>query len=127
MTKIQKSLTGVVCTMVLSLSMASAVAQDQYSAQQQGAAQNQAAEVSESDLNLYAQAAQKVMDIKQDLQSEMQQASDADEAQGMQAEAQEEMVGAVESFGMTVEEYNTIARAVQTNPEMQNKLQQMMQ
>ncbi len=127
MTKIQKSLTGVACTLLLSLPMAPAVAQDQYSGQQQGATQTQAAQVSDSQLNLYAKAAEKVMDIKQDLQSDMQQADSADEAQNMQAQAQEEMVDAVQSFGMSVEEYNTVARAVQKNPAMQNKLQEMMQ
>ena len=83
-----------------------------------------AEEVSDSQLALYAKAAVKVEEIRQDLQEQMPQAESTEEAQLIQEEGMQRMVSAVESFGMTVEEYNQIATAVLQSPDMQSRLQQ---
>lgn len=83
-------------------------------------------EVSDSQLALYLQAATKVEEIRQGIQEQMPEAGSAEEAQTLQEEAMQQMVAAVESFGMTVDEYNRIAIAVQQDPQLQSRLRELM-
>ena len=89
-------------------------------------AQAQGAEVSDSSLELFTKAAQKLAEVQTQIQAEMQEAGSAEEAKQIQANSQTRMVEAVQSFGMTVEEYNRISTLAQSDPEVQKRLQEMM-
>ncbi|MFA5628606.1 MAG: DUF4168 domain-containing protein [Thiohalomonadaceae bacterium] len=122
------------CALTFGLSSHLAAAQpagDEYTTQEspstmQDPSAPQEMEISDSQLALYAQAATKVEEIRQGIQEQMPQAESAEQAQAFQEEAMQQMVAAVESFGMTVEEYNQIATAVQQSAEMQSRLQELM-
>lgn len=89
------------------------------------AQQQQMPEVSEQQLELYVQAATKITEIRQSFQEKMSSADDAEQAQSLQQEASEEMVGAVESIGLSVEEYNQIAYALQSDPALRERVEEM--
>lgn len=95
-------------------------------AQQQGAQGAGESSLSDSQLELYAKAAQKVEGINQELQQNMLEAEDQDEARKLQADAQQEMVNAVQSLGMTAEEYNEIAKQLQSDPAAMERLQEIL-
>ena len=84
-------------------------------------------EVSDSQLTLYAEAAQKVAAIQQQVQVDMQGAGSTEDAQAIQQQAQEQMVQAVESFGLTTAEFGQIGNAIRSNPELRSKFEQLIQ
>jgi len=86
----------------------------------------QGAEISDSSLALFTQAAQKLAEVQAQIQTEMQEAGTAEEAKQIQANSQVRMVEAVESFGMTVDEYNRISTLAQSDPGVRERLQEMM-
>lgn len=96
-------------------------------AQQQGAQQQPPADVDVSDAELqsFAEARTAITEIQQDYSQRMQNADDPEKANELQQQANEEMIGAVEDTGLDVESFNTIAMAVQNDPELQQKLEQI--
>lgn len=101
-------------------------AQQQYDAGQYGApAAQEQVEVSDDQLKTYAEAEQKVQEIRSEFQQQMPNAESPEEAQTLQQEAQQEMVAAVEDAGLTVEEYNQIASQMQANPELRQRMEQL--
>lgn len=107
------------------------LANAQYDSAQGGSAaqgnppSQQSAQVSDSDLALFQKASGKIAEIRQDYQKEQSQAKDAKEAQSLQAKASQSMVEAVQSFGLTVEQFNQIAAAVQSDPNIRERLDEM--
>lgn len=100
--------------------------QQQYDAGQHGApAAQQQMDVSNDQLQTYAEAEQKVQEIRDDFQQQMPNAESPEEAQTLQQEAQQEMVSAVEDAGLTVEEYNQIASQMQSNPELRERMESL--
>ncbi|SRR5690625_579532 len=97
----------------------------QQGAAAQGAAAQQQVEVTDDQLQTYAEAEQKVQEIRDDFQQKMPNAESPEEAQTLQQEAQQEMVSAVEDAGLTVEEYNQIASLMQTNPELRQRMESL--
>lgn len=97
--------------------------------QQQGAdpygAHSEQAEVSDDRLKTYAEAEEKVQEIRNEVQEQMPNADTPEQAQEMQQEAQEKMVSAVEDAGLSVEEYNQIATLIQTNPTLRDRLEEL--
>jgi len=94
-------------------------------AQQQGAQQQppQDVDVSESQLESFAEARTAITEIQQDYSQRLQNANDPEKANALQQEANEEMISAVQETGLDVESFNTIAMAIQNDPELQQKLQ----
>lgn len=88
-------------------------------------AQQPSAQVSDSDLALFLKASQRVAEVRQQYQRQLQQADSTDRAQELQQEATEMMRGAVESFGLTVDEFNQIASAAQADPTVRERLVEM--
>ena len=114
------------CASVMGVSAAPVIAQpDPATGTPPQADQN--AEVSDSQLALYVQAAEKVAALQEQIQREMQQAETAEEAQQIQAGSQQRLIDAVLSLGMSIEDYNHIATLVQTNPEVQERARSLMQ
>lgn len=100
--------------------------QQQHDAGQYGAAAGQQqVDVSDEQLETYAEAEQKVQEIRDDFQQQMPNAESPEDAQALQQEAQQEMVSAVEDAGLTVEEYNQIASQMQSNPELRERMESL--
>lgn len=87
-----------------------------------GAAQTQ---ISNDDLEKFATADEKVSEIRDDFSERLSQADNQEEAQSLQLEAQEKMVEAVQSEGLEIPKYNEIATRMQTDPELQQRIQSM--
>ncbi|MCA1779588.1 MAG: DUF4168 domain-containing protein [Xanthomonadaceae bacterium] len=93
---------------------------------QQAPEQPQAAtHVSEADLERFAVARESIVSIQEDYSARLQGAGDPEEAGKLQQQANEEMIGAVDQAGLDVESFNAIAMALQGNPELQQKLEQV--
>ncbi|MGM0561511.1 MAG: DUF4168 domain-containing protein [Pseudomonadota bacterium] len=82
---------------------------------------------SDEQLQNYVLAMQDVSAIGQEKEPEIANAESEDEAQQIWQEAQEEMASAVEDRGLTVEEYNEITQAAQSDPELASKLNSMVE
>lgn len=89
---------------------------------QMGGAQT---EISEEDLQKFAQADSAVGEIRDDFSQRLSQAENQEEAQSLQMEAQEKMVEAVQSEGLEIPKYNEIATRMQSDPELQQRIQSM--
>lgn len=82
-------------------------------------------EVSESQLELFAKVSDKLGQVRQEYQAKMAAAESTEDAQKLQEDASNAMVAAVESLGMSVDEYNQIAYAIQADPELRSRLEAM--
>lgn len=101
-----------------------AVAQEQQGQQMQ---QPETIEVSDQQLEQFADAQIEIAGIQQDFSSRLQQVEDPEKAQELQRQANEEMTTAVEDAGLDVESFNQIAMAIQNSPELQQQLTEMLQ
>ncbi|MEQ9209269.1 MAG: DUF4168 domain-containing protein [Pseudomonadales bacterium] len=64
-------------------------------------------------------------EIRETYVSAMNEAETQEEAQALQAEAQEQIVGAVETAGLSVQAYNDIGQAIRTDPSLREKAEQL--
>ena len=96
-------------------------------AQQQQAPQQAAAdiEVSDNQLQSFADAQGSLSEIQQDYSGQMENVEDPKKANELRQQANAEMIEAVKDSGLTVEAFNQIAQAVQNNPELQQRLAQI--
>ncbi|SRR5690554_3562416 len=95
-------------------------------AQTEGAPmQAPAAQVSDSELQKFADAYASTLEIRQEFTQQLNSAESSEEVQELQQRANEEMIQAVEDNGLSLEEYNTIAQAVSSDPELQTRLSSM--
>lgn len=83
-----------------------------------------AVDVSDAEIAAFASAMGEVQQIGQEWTQRMQEAEGEQEVAEMRQQAQEEMVGAIESEGLSVEEYNEIATAAQQDQELAQRIQQ---
>lgn len=84
-----------------------------------------AATVSDSDLNKFAKAHKEVIQIQQKYQEKLQGNQSQQASQEVQQKAYNEMTKAVESNGLTTQQYTEIAQKVQQSPQLQQKIQDM--
>ena len=82
----------------------------------------QAIQPSEAQIQQYVNAARKVEAVVQDYQPRLQSAQDDIARQAVIQEADEKMVAAVQSDGLTVDQYNGISVAVQQDPELRQRI-----
>ncbi|PSJ41287.1 DUF4168 domain-containing protein [Zobellella taiwanensis] len=87
------------------------------------AAQQPAANIDDAQLEKFAAALDDIAKIQEDAMARLSQVEDQQKAQAIQQEANENMVDAVNDSGLSVEDYNLIANQLQTNPELQERLQ----
>ncbi len=94
-------------------------------AQQQPPAEEAATadSVTDSELEEFATAMEKVDEIRTTAQSELASAEDPEQAQAVQDEATKKMMGAIEETDISVERYNEIARGLMQDPGLQARLQ----
>ncbi len=81
------------------------------------------AALTDQTIDTFVDAFVAVQDIREDFTERLHGASDEAEAQALQAEAQEKMLRAVEESGMSVQEYNEVALALQNDPELMQRVQ----
>lgn len=88
-------------------------------------AQEDEQEFTDGQLESFMTARAEVRDIQSEYSSRLQDVSDDQKVAELQAEAQEKMVQAVQSEGLTVEEFNEIARKANSDPEFNERLQEV--
>lgn len=85
----------------------------------------QGAQIDPQTLDSFVDAFVAVQQIREGFAARLQDVDSEAEAQAMQQEAQEEMISAVEEAGLNVEQYNQVAMALQSDPAMMQRVQQM--
>src|SRR5690606_6177203 len=91
-------------------------------AQNAPAQATQAIQPSEAQIQQYVSAAKKVEGVVQDYQPRLKGAKDEVARRAIIQEADEKMVAAVQSDGLTVEQYNGISLAVQQDPKLRERI-----
>ena len=73
-------------------------------------------------LKAFAKTAMQVREINMSARKKLQSASDKDQKTAIQKEAYGDLKKAISSNGMTIKEYNKIASAAQSNPDLRQKI-----
>lgn len=85
-----------------------------------------AADFSNADLEKFANVQGDLEDIRGEYSTKLENAGDPDQAAELQQEASQAMVQVVQDAGMNVETYSNIALALQTDAQLRDKVQSMM-
>lgn len=108
-----------------------AIAQEEQSSSdmsgQQSAQQQPTKDVSDEELQQFADAQAELAKIQQEYSQKLQNVEDPERATSLQRQANEEMKTAVKDVGLNVQSFNEIAMAIQNSPELQQKLSGMLQ
>jgi hypothetical protein len=75
-------------------------------------------------LDRFAEAYVAIRRIQSDFADQLGEVEEREKARELQQEAQEKMVTAVEEAGLSVSEYNQVARRMQNDPELREKVEQ---
>lgn len=124
-------ITSLALALTLGLAGTQALAQDYGSeeGQQQDPAMEeqsqQKADFSDEELEQFVGLQDRIGEIREEYVSQIEEADSEDKARQLQQEAQSEMVSAIEDAGMSVQEYNAIAVAYNSNPDVQEKVDEM--
>ncbi|TGG93964.1 DUF4168 domain-containing protein [Natronospirillum operosum] len=84
------------------------------------------ADISDTDLERFVDVQTDIQEITADYSSRLEGVDDPDEAAQLQQEASQMMVEAVEDTGLDVATYNNIAVALETDEELRERVQSMM-
>lgn len=84
-------------------------------------------ELSEGQIETFADAALDVRQVQQDFNAEMQAAQDAEEMERLQQQAQEQAQQAIEDNGLSVDEYNAIVQAANQDPQLYAMIVEVME
>ncbi|MFO7930594.1 MAG: DUF4168 domain-containing protein [Thermodesulfobacteriota bacterium] len=84
-----------------------------------------AEDFSDSDLEKFAQAQTEVDDIRSEYSDELSGVEDTEKARELQDKYADQMVKAIEDAGLDVQTYNEISMALQNDPELQEKIDEM--
>ncbi|WP_192954794.1 DUF4168 domain-containing protein [Gallaecimonas mangrovi] len=87
--------------------------------------QQQPIKVSDSQLKEFADAQKQLTGIRDDAMAKLNKSKDPKEAQKIQMQANQDMVSAVKKSGLSVKDYNSIARAMQNQPDLRARLKKM--
>lgn len=105
-----------------------AVAQEQGQNQGQSmgsAQQAKSADFSDKELKNFVELQDKIGNVREEYVSQIESAESEKKARKLQQKAQSKMVEVIEEEGMSVEEYNAIAVAYNSNPEIQERVDQL--
>ncbi|WP_417362128.1 DUF4168 domain-containing protein [Gallaecimonas pentaromativorans] len=78
--------------------------------------------VSDAKLEQFVTAQKSITSIRDSAMEKLNKSENPDQAQQIQQQANQDMVEAVKDAGLSVEDYNLIARAVQTDPNMRSRV-----
>ncbi|WP_308363909.1 MULTISPECIES: DUF4168 domain-containing protein [unclassified Microbulbifer] len=84
-----------------------------------------AASFTDIELQSFAEAREKVDEVRMQLASKLSSLQDPEEVQRVQKEADMQMIAAVENAGLTRERYNEISRAALSDPALAEKISQI--
>ncbi|MBB3062197.1 DUF4168 domain-containing protein [Microbulbifer rhizosphaerae] len=88
-------------------------------------ASDSAASFSDTELQSFAEARDKVDEVRMQLATKLSSLQDPEEVQRVQKEADMQMIAAVENAGLTRERYNEISRAALSDPALAEKISQI--
>jgi hypothetical protein len=111
--------TAAAALLALGLTAAPALAQDQQAPA--------AADITDEQLDQFAEAALAVNQVGREYASRLQSVEDESQAEQIRAEAQEAMVEAVREEGLSVDEYNAIYTAAENDEEVNAAIQALLQ
>lgn len=86
----------------------------------------QTTQFSDEKIESFAEARQSVMEISSEWQERLNNTESQEKLNSLQAQVQEEMVQAVRDEGLSVNDYNMLVNAVQSNPELRNRVRELM-
>lgn len=89
---------------------------------QQGAPSS--ADITDEQLAKFSEAQQDVHQVREEWQDQMHDADDKKAAMKNRQKANQAMVEAIQQHGLSVEKYNNIIRAAQSDPKMAQRIQQ---
>lgn len=84
-------------------------------------------EVSDDELETFAEAHLEVQEVRTELQASLQQAENAEEAQSAQQEANAEMVEIIQDHDMTTERFSRIVNGINADPELQERFDEVVE
>ncbi|MCL7939865.1 DUF4168 domain-containing protein [Halomonas sp. ATCH28] len=120
-------MTALFSAALLSLGLAATAQAQQDSAAnaEQPQATAPAQDFSDQQLQQFADASQEIAVISQEYTEELQAAEDEQAQQEVRMEANDKMVEVVEDSGLDVDTFNAIGQAIQQDPEMMQRVQEM--
>ncbi|MFW6139659.1 MAG: DUF4168 domain-containing protein [Spirochaetota bacterium] len=98
--------------------------EEQYQQQQQ---QQQQTDFSEKELEKFAKAFIKIRDIQEEYSNALSEAENEQEAQELQGKYMDKMIKVVRDEGLSVEKYNQITRALQSDPEIKEEIMELVE
>lgn len=125
-----KRMTALISAALLSaglLSTAAHAQQDPAAAPEQPQASAPTTDFSDQQLQQFAEASEEIAVISQEYTERLQAAEDEASQQEVRMEANEKMVEVVEDSGLDVDTFNVIGQAVQQDPELMQRVQEMAQ
>jgi len=84
-----------------------------------------AQDFSSQQLQQFASALTDVVDLREQAQQKMQSTEDKDAQSQIVQQARSQMLEAIKDAGLTLDDYNQIAQAARSNPDLAQKIQQM--
>lgn len=87
-----------------------------------GQAQPSAPQVDDTTVDKFVVAFADVRELQQKYSKKLENVENQEEAQNLQQEAQQEMVGAVEEAGLEVAEYNQVVAAMEQDPQLRDDI-----
>lgn len=84
-------------------------------------------EISDANIQLFAKAQGEIMQLEQKFASQFAQATEPAEQQAIMEQANEEMMAVIEGLGMELNFFNQMALQIQSDPQLQEKLNQALQ
>lgn len=115
---------GLVSTQAVAQESAQDPAQDPAAAPDQSQAAP-AEDFNDDELQQFADASQEIAVISQEYTQRLQSAEDEADQQEIRMEANDKMVEVVEDSGLDVDTFNAIGHAIQQDPELMQRVQQM--
>jgi len=126
-----KRMTALFSAALLSAGMMTATAHAQEDAATESADQAQATapaqDFSDAQLQQFADASKEIAVLSQDYTKRLQEAEGEEAQNEVRMEANEEMVKVVEDSGLDVDTFNAIGQAIQQDPELMQRVQEMAQ
>lgn len=107
---------------ILATSLAGPATYAQSAPTAQAPMQTQAVQPSDSQLQKFASASQKIAMVADEYRPKLHSAKDEASRQQIYKEADEKMVHVVQADGLTVDEFNGINQAVEQNPQLKQRV-----
>ncbi|MFW6193311.1 MAG: DUF4168 domain-containing protein [Gemmatimonadota bacterium] len=101
--------------------------QQQPPAAQQQQQQEEEIDVSDEELEAFAEATDQLQDVAEDARSDMQGAEGQDEAEQVREDFQKQQAKIVEDAGLDTARYTEIRNAIETNPDLRNRFLELRQ